>query len=143
MAACTQYTNVVVSGAGTAIANGTYIPAGNGTEGPQGTQIYTKDGNPASWPRLWRPSGSGGWGINGNVPFPSAPLYNEISSTATDCPPSGTAWDVNFFGSEPAPSVIGTPAGPNCADPLERCAFAAEGESGAERFRRLVSLGYV
>ena len=42
-----------------------------------------------------------------------------------------------LFNSDEAPPSL------NCADPLERCAFAAGGESGRSRFRRLVALGYV
>jgi hypothetical protein len=31
----------------------------------------------------------------------------------------------------------------DCSIPANRCAFAAGGESGSSRFRRLVALGYV
>ena len=138
MAACTTYTSVIVSGAGTTQANGTYLPAGL----QSGNQVYTKDGNVNSYPKLHRPSGTF-WSITTNTPFPGAPLYYETAETISQCPPSGTAWSVGPFGSADAPTVIGITAGPDCSIPANRCAFAAGGESGRSRFRRLVALGYV
>ena len=105
-------------------------------------QVYTKDGNVNSYPKLHRPSGTF-WSITTNTPFPGAPLYYETAETISQCPPSGTAWSVGPFGSADAPTVIGITAGPDCSIPANRCAFAAGGESGRSRFRRLVALGYV
>lgn len=60
-----------------------------------------------------------------------------------DCPVSGTVtWEVNSVGVPgPVPSV--NAPGPDCTNPLNRCDYAAGGESGVVRFRRLVALGYV
>ena len=151
MAACTAYTNIIVSEAGTTAVNGTYIPYSTGTRGAgckagESFTIWTKDGL-NSYPRIEVVgSGSGTWQIGlGAPPFPGAPAYvtGADSFCNTDCPAVGLTWSVGTFGTGDVPTVTGTPAGPNCADPLERCAFATGTESGRSRFRRLVALGYV
>jgi len=57
--------------------------------------------------------------------------------------PGDANWSVGSLGSFPSLTVTAYSPGPDCSDPKNRCAFAAGGESGLERFRRLVALGYV
>lgn len=151
MAECTAYTSIVVSGAGTAAVNGTYVPYTTDTRlgGPKTGQLYTiwtKDGLNSN-PRIEVVgSDPGTWAITG-IPFPVAKIYDapDGSYGDTDCP-VGLTWSAGPFGSNPAPTVTGISGGGGGGlDPIaERNAkYATATESGAIRFRRLHALGYV
>ena len=106
MAACTLYTSVTASGAGTSSINGVYLSAG--VDPTFGNSVYTKDGNLNSFPKLWQPSGTS-WSIYTNVPFPNAPAYTGDSG---DCP-VGVVFTAGPFGSEPGPTITGDSPAPD------------------------------
>ena len=118
MAECTAYTNIIVSGAGTAAANGTYVPyttdtRTGGSKTGQLFTIWTKDGL-NSYPRITVVgSGDGSWSLDG-IPFSTARIYGSESGSfgSTDCP-VGLTWTVGAFGSGPVPTVTGTPSQPS------------------------------
>ena len=150
MAACTQYSNIIVSGAGSSNIDGTYVPSGTTagftnfviTGGALGQIIQIDDQDKQ-------------WKIRRN-PFPgagfTAPYYVTQAFASLElipsCPSDPTLVWIIFGanGSNPVPTVTGTPvapAGPDCSNLQNRCAYAAGAESGLSRFRRLRSLGYV
>lgn len=152
MAACSQ-TSVIVSGAGLASVNGVYISAGTEVEGGITFTRYTKDGDANSVPviRVQYNQGPGlyGWQISQDIPvFGIQPIYGSDNVLSLpDCPTAVTLAAINgpWGGSTylPVPTVTAPTPGPDCSIPANRCAFAANGESGRSRFRRLVALGYV
>lgn len=140
-----------VSGAGYAPANGTYTrvanvggyPAWEQAGGTVGIQIGT--GGPNVF-----------WGITGLPLVGGGPSCNTIYSSNFAIPgpswpgeyPGDPAagpitWVYDCLGTGNAPSVSTSAPGPDCSNPLNRCDYAAEGESGLSRFRRLLALGYV
>jgi len=134
MAACTQYSNIIVSGAGTTAVNGTYIPYSTSNQGENIYTIWTKDGND-SYPRITvTGSGAGNWAISINTPFPGAPAYYTPADSfgSANCP-VGLTWAVSDFGSGDVPTVTGTP---NAPDP-----YAPWG--GFDNYRRLRYLEYL
>ena len=139
MAECTQYTSIIISGAGIVGVNGTYLPYSTGTRGdpPNAFTIFTKDGGD-TYPRITvAGSDPGFWSILGNAPFPSAPVYTSLqgSFTANDCP-VGVNWSVGPFGSSPAPTSTGA-GGSSCIFTLK------EGETCTRRTQVLYYLGYI
>lgn len=159
MAECTEYIQIIVSGAegNEAVVNGTYIPApGVAGVGTRDNTVFTKDGL-NSYPRI-DVSGSdpGQWFIYAGYPFPTASTYYAPPGSygESDCP-VGFEWTVGFFGSAPVPTVtgVGQPpiilggsgGGGDLSDPItnRNDKYSTATEAGAVRFRRLVNLGYV
>lgn len=134
---------LTVSNAGTSAVNGTY------TQVPDeiGYQVWTHSSGNYAIVRLSVP------GPPGQIRIASYPTFTGPGSTGyyiktyiprtlTPVCPAGETLNADDVGIGTAVITEGAP-GPNCADPLERCAFAVPGESGRSRFRRLVALGYV
>ncbi|NBR24035.1 MAG: hypothetical protein EBU08_09750 [Micrococcales bacterium] len=93
------------------------------------------------------------WAINGLPYVGGGPSCNSVYSTNFAIP--GPTWPGEYPGDPAADPIawtnecLGTGNAPvvsvptDCSIPANRCAFAAGGESGRSRFRRLVALGYV
>jgi hypothetical protein len=147
MAECTAYTNIIVSNAGIAAANGTYVPYTTGTRGGQPYTIWTKNGL-NSYPRIdVTGSDPGTWAILGTIPFPGAEIYNSGigSYGSADCPVNLT-WSVGPFGSGLAPTVTGTPAAPSEPTfglPAESVALITSRFGTVANFLRLRNQGQV
>jgi hypothetical protein len=156
MAACST-TSIVVSGAGLTSVNGTYVSAGTETVNGVLFTRFTKDGNINSLPYIgvsnnYNPPGiAAAWVIVNDIGsfFGIQRIYGTdptATSSLPDCPIGLIFSAINgpWGAYSPAPTVTSAPApGPDCSIPANRCAFAAGGESGRSRFRRLVALGYV
>ena len=146
MAACTTYTNIIVAGAGSSNIDGTYVPSGTTSDftnfiisGGSLGQIIQVDDQEYRWKIRRSPFPGAGF----TAPYYISQSFGSLGAVPT-CPTDAEViWEVYGSGSNPVPTVTGTPAGPDCSIPANRCAFAAGSESGLERFRRLVSLGYV
>lgn len=69
-----------ITNAGTASVNGTYIIAGT----YNGYNLYTKDGNPNSYPRIRNHISSTYWEIVSSSPTPNAQLYQ--TTNMGSCP---------------------------------------------------------
>jgi hypothetical protein len=83
---CSQ---LIVSNAGTTSVNGTYYIAGT----YNGYNLYTKDSNPNSYPRIRYNSADAYWQIIGTSPFVGAELY--YSTDFNSCPALAN-WETRF-----------------------------------------------
>lgn len=146
MALCTSYINIVVSGAGSSNIDGTYVPSGTTSgfnnfiiSGGSLNQIIQVDNQEYRWKIRRNPYP----GASFTAPYYQSQSFGDLVSMPA-CPTDAEViWEVASSGSNPVPTVTGTPSGPDCSIAANRCAFAAGGESGRSRFRRLYALGYV
>ena len=129
---------IIVSGAGTAAANGTYTKGadqyGFASWYKDGAQIFNGSAGPQRrWYIYGDPLVGGGPGANN--------WYQNTTDATGVLSPVGLTFENAGNGTLPAPSVT-APASPSPVE--ERNAkYATENESGDVRFKRLFSLGYL